>query len=211
MKKLILYLFTFILVSFRSVAGDFDKFFPELIKAEGIKFTVVKYDNGGATKFGITLQTYKTACKMPLIIAPCDKDKNGRITSNDLRLVTLNEVKPIYKNLYWNTLKADKIINQGVANIWTDLIVNSGTGFRNAHIKAIQKIVKVAPDGIVGVKTIEAINKSYAPYVFDEIFKYRKDFYKSIVKKNRSQKRFLNGWNRRLNNIYKFCQDEKFI
>lgn len=211
MKKYLLHLFTFLIISFQTAAGDFEKFFPELIKIEGVAFTITRYDNGGATKFGITLQTYKSACKTPLVISPCDKDQNGRVTSNDLRLVTLHEVKPIYKGLYWNLLKCDKINNQGIAEIWTDLIINSGTGFRNQHIKAVQKILKVDQDGIVGPQTIESINKSFAPYVFDEIFKYRKNFYKSIVKRNRSQKRFLNGWNRRINNIYKHCQDEKFI
>jgi lysozyme family protein len=213
MKNLILYLFTFILVSFKSFSADFNKYFPHLIAYEGVDFTVTKYDRGGATKFGITLPTYRKFCEdyQLLTIAPCDKNLDGKINSSDLRKVLMIEVKPIYKLKFWDVIRSDSIENQAIAELWTDLIINSGVGYKSKHLKAMQKIVGVKQDGKIGVKTLEAINKGYAPHIFDKLFQYRLNHYKSIVRNNKSQKIFYNGWTRRINKIYQNSKDEKYI
>ena len=57
------------------------------------------------------------------------------------------------------------------------------------------------PDGIVGDKTIQAINNHDPKTLFTKIHERRKLFLENIVKNNPSQKIFLKGWLRRLEGI----------
>lgn len=201
-----------LLFNFVSLGADFDKYFPHLINSEGVKFTIIKYDRGGATKFGITIGTYKYWCKKETFIGiGCDKNGDFKVDAKDLNRVTMGEIKPIYRVMFWNRVYADSIHNQGVAEMFVDFLVNSGMGYKNGNIKAIQKIVGVSQDGIIGRNTLQAINKMYPPSLFDKIFKYRQSFYKRLVRKDYQQKKFLTGWNNRINLIYKYCKNEKYI
>lgn len=196
----IIKILTFILCSFVCRAADFEQFFPHVIKVEGVLFTVTQYDRGGATKFGVTYATYKTWCKgKPVEISPCDKDKNGRLTTNDLRLTVLQDVKPIYKSCYWDAVKADEIIHQNVAELLVDYIINSGCGYKNANIKAFQKLVGVKADGKIGAKTLKAVNDADPVKLYSKLYKYRRSYYKKIAKGN--QKGFLKGWKNRLSTL----------
>jgi lysozyme family protein len=208
MKPLILILIFF---STFCKAADFEQFFPHVIQVEGIMFTVTKYDRGGATKFGITYATYKTWCQGRIVeIAPCDKDLNGRITVNDLRLTVIQDVKPIYKSCYWDAVKADEIIHQDVAELIVDYIINSGCGYKNSNIKAIQRLVGVKADGKIGAKTLKAINESDPTRLYNALYKYRLNYYYKIA--HGTQKKFLKGWKNRLQtlkSIHKSINHEK--
>ncbi len=191
-------------------AARFVLFFPHLIKAEGLYFVIVQYDKGGATKFGITITTYIKWCNQTQVIwIGCDKDQNGFLTENDLRLTTLHDVRPIYQKQYWDAYRLSEIHNQAIAEIISDMIVNCGPGVKNKHIKAIQHFLKLKPDGIIGTKTIAKINKVNAKRLYNFIYEYRKAHYLKIgVGK---QKKFLKGW---LNRLYKSKQihkHEKYI
>lgn len=199
-----------ILFCANSVKGaDFEKYFPHLIKSEGILFTVTQYDRGGATKYGVTMGTYKIWCNSKLVKIQCDKNKDGALTSDDLRSTTLDDVRPIYKKLYWDLVRADEIKSQGIAELIGDMTINCGTGFRNQHIKSIQRFVGVNQDGVIGTKTIKAINKAHQLKLYNHIFKYRSDFYKKVGRGN--QKKFVNGWLNRINNLKSIHKHEKLI
>ena len=197
MSKFLTYLFIFF--SFTAQSADFERFFPHLIRVEGTFFTVTQYDAGGATKFGVTYDVYKAWCNGGIVeVLPCDKDGNGKITTNDLRLTVLQDVKPIYKTQYWDVCKADLIDNQAVAELFADMIVHCGVGYDRQHIKAMQRIVRVNQDGKIGPKTLQAINQGNSQKIYNDLVKYRKSFYKKLTLKKRSQKRFLKGWYKRL-------------
>lgn len=185
-------------------------FFPHLIKAEGLYFVIVQYDKGGATKFGITISTYMMWCNQTQIIwIGCDKDNNGTLTENDLRLITLNDVRPIYQKQYWDAYRLSEIHNQAISEIISDMIVNCGTGYKNKHIKAIQSYLKLEPDGVIGTKTIAKINKVNAKALYDFIYEYRQQHYQKIgVGK---QKKFLKGWLNRLATSKQIHAHEKYI
>ena len=191
-------------------AARFVLFFPHLMKAEGLYFVVVKYDKGGATKFGITISTYMMWCNQtPLIWIVCDKDGNGMLNANDLRLTTLNDVRPIYQKQYWDVYHLSEIKNQAIAEIICDMIVNCGTGAKNKHIKAIQRYLKLKPDGVMGKRTIAKINKTNAKRLYKFIYNYRKQHYKNIgVGK---QKKFLKGWFNRISTLKQIHRHEKYI
>lgn len=191
-------------------AARFVLFFPHLIKAEGLYFVIVQYDKGGATKFGITISTYMMWCNQTTLIwIGCDKDQNGKLTDNDLRLTTLNDVRPIYQKQYWDAYRLSEIHNQAIAEIISDMIVNCGTGVKNKHIKAIQNYLKLEPDGVIGTKTIAKINKVNAKNLYNFIYEYRKAHYLKIgVGK---QKKFLKGWLNRLSTSKQIHEHEKYI
>lgn len=188
-----------------------DLYFPTLIRLEGVIFTVTKYDNGGETKFGITLKTFKQyASYSRKNFVACDKNKDGRITRRDLSRTCLLDVKPIYKIMFWDIAKCDSLKSQAVAEMVTDLFVNSGKGYDFRHVKFYQRCVGTATDGKIGVKTVNAVNAFNSHSLFKSLYVYRANFYRQLVSKNRSQEKFLNGWYRRLN-ILKSIHHEIFI
>ena len=90
--------------------------------------------------------------------------------------------------------QADKIESQPLAEIIVDWCVNSGM----IGLRRVQEIVGCKPDGIAGPITISLINSSDVENLFERIMSARKQFYVNIVKRNPSQKVFMNGWMNRL-------------
>ena len=195
-KPLILLLFLF---SINTRAGNFNQFFPRIIRAEGVRFTITQYDKGGATKFGITLMTYKDYCRSQLSF--CDKNGDRVLNAFDLSLTTLNDVKPIYKQNYWNRVNADQIKNQALAEVLTDIVINCGFKQGKKHIKFIQKLLKIKQTGFLDKRTIAKINNSNARVIYIGIFNYRNDYY--TILGVGSQKKFKFGWLNRIKNLKK--------
>lgn len=114
---------------------NFDKVIPLLLKDEG-GYSNDPNDAGGPTNFGITLTDYRKYIK-----------SNG--TANDVRNMTVDQAKTIYKTKYWDALSCDTLPN-GVDYTCFDYGVNSGLGRpRNA--------LKKFPDK-KGADLINAIN-----------------------------------------------------
>jgi len=143
-------------------------------------------DRGGCTMMGVTIATYRTYCR-----------KKGRTepTCEDLKKITESEWQDIFKTMYWDKWKADCIDNQSIANILVDWIWASGY----ATIKNVQGILKVDTDGIVGTRTLAALNFACQKYLFREIHDERIKFVEAIVARDTSQARFINGWKNRIN------------
>lgn len=188
--------------------ADFNRYFPHLLKAEGVLFTVTQYDRGGATKYGVTLSTYKRACLRAIALA-CDKDADGKVSAFDLALTTQQDIKPIYKAMYWNYANAQTIHNQAIAETIVDILVNCGPGKNKANVKAIQRIVGATPDGVFGTATIRKINKANPRKLYSKIYQYRTHYYQAIGVG--TQRKFLRGWLNRIENLKKIHLHEKYI
>mgnify|MGYP003270818566 FL=1 len=119
---------------------------PCILKWEG-GFVNDPADLGGATNMGVTIGAWKSC--------GYDKDGDGDIDVDDLRLLTREDVvNRVLKPHYWDRWKADDIKSQSVANILVDWVWASG-----AHgIKIPQRLLGVSVDGIVGPKTLAAVN-----------------------------------------------------
>ena len=143
-----------------------------------------KYDRGGATKWGVTIGTFRSVY---------GKSK----TVQDLKNMTEEQWDHIFKVLFWDKCRADEIKSQSVANLIVDWVWASG----GLQLRKIQKIVGVSVDGVVGPKTIAAINDyaGGARALFDKIKVNRAAFINAIAVG--SQARYKRGWSRRLSAI----------
>ena len=148
-------------------------------------------DMGGPTMMGVTLATSKQCGH--------DEDGDGNIDINDLKLITKKDVvECILRPHYWNRWKADNIKNQSIANILVDWVWGSG---KWGIIKP-QELLNLKPDGIVGNKTLDAINNfPDQEELFERIKEIRKVFVANIVLSNPNQKIFEHGWLNRINSF----------
>lgn len=148
------------------------------------------HDRGGATNKGVTIATWRQV--------GYDKDGDGDIDVDDLKKITdTDAIERVMRPHYWNRWKADGIASQSVANIVVDWVWASG----KHGITKVQKLLGVKVDGIVGEKTLAAINAQNPRALFDKIKAARVAFIEGIVAANPSQRRFRNGWLKRLNRI----------
>lgn len=147
-------------------------------------------DAGGATNKGVTLATWRRV--------GYDKDGDGDIDVADLKLISDEEaVNAVLRPHYWNRWKADQINSQSLANILVDWVWGSG----KHGIVIPQRMLGVQADGIVGPKTLAALNGVDAKVFFDQLKVEREMFFRRIVEAKPTQRKFLKGWLRRLNGI----------
>lgn len=164
-----------------------EKLVPFILKWEG-GFVNDPDDLGGATNRGVTLVTYAQYCKKKGYPVP---------TVERLKNLSEREWTEILKTMYWDRWKADQIESQSVANILVDWVWASG----NYGIKIPQKLIGVTVDGIVGPKTIDAVNSRNPRELFDLIKIARFDYIEDICRKRPSNNKFKRGWINRINDF----------
>ena len=101
-------------------------------------------DPGGETKYGITKRDYP---------------------DEDIKNLTLDRAKEIYKRNYWDKVNADNLPKQLRYAIF-DAAVNSGVGQAS---KWLQRAVGARDDGIIGPQTLAAV-RAADPYKIAAIF-----------------------------------------
>ncbi len=103
-------------------------------------------------------------------------------------------VMEFYKKEFWDKMRLDEVECQNTAEEMFVFGVNAGIG---VAVKAGQRVAGVSVDGVIGSKTIEALNK------FDEAeFSVMYDieeikYYEGLVAKNEKFRKYLNGWRNR--------------
>lgn len=143
-------------------------------------------DSGGATMKGITLNTLKAWRRKMGLPAP---------TVKDLRAITTAEWDSVFKSMFWDRWRGDEIRDQSVANMLVDWLWCSG----NYGIRIPQSVLRVDVDGIVGAKTIAALNAQTPPLFFERLKRERKDFIERICKSRPQNRKYKSGWLRRIN------------
>ena len=152
--------------------ANFDFAFNKLLKFEG-GYVDDKDDKGGETKYGISKNAYQNI---------------------DIENLTRQDAMKIYKRDYWDKIKGEQIKNQRVAEYLFDMAVNMGVGSAS---KIVQEIVGVKVDGIVGRKTLNAINSYNPDMLIAEMRLKRIQRYINIVESKKTNKKFLLGWIKR--------------
>ncbi len=145
-------------------------------------------DLGGATMCGVTLATFTEYCRRKGYPKP---------TVMRLKALQYKEWLEILKTMFWDRWKADQIINQSVALILVDWVWGSG----KYGITIPQAAIGVKADGIVGPKTLAAINARDPKEMFDLIRQQRLAYIERICKSRPTNMKFKRGWLNRLNDI----------
>lgn len=161
--------------------ADFEPAFQYTIRREGgfVNHTVVG-DRGGQTYAGIA-RNANPGWPGWLLLDANDVD-NPKLTGL---------VRDFYRENFWKRIKGDEIADQDVATSLFDFAVN--TGVKKA-VTIAQLAAQITADGIVGEKSIKAINA-----LDPEIFLLRLTIgkisrYAAICNADRTQTKFLLGW-----------------
>ncbi|WP_163398151.1 glycoside hydrolase family 108 protein [Flavobacterium fluviatile] len=172
--------------------ANFNLFIPILQRIEG-GFQQLKKDQGNynslgqnvGTNYGISAAFYETIIKRPPTVA-------------DMKAITKDLAKKLYKKYFWDDIQGDILKNQSIANLIADHAVNSG---ESPIGKIVQRILvndfgkTLTIDGDIGVKTAQAINSVNQLVLFDKIKTARYDYYVNLGGE------FLNSWLNRLKNF----------
>lgn len=165
--------------------ASLEEYIPIVKRLEG-GYAEVAGDKGGATMYGITLNTFRTYYGL-------------HKTKEDLKRISPIQYHYIVRKGYWNPFKADKIASQKIANMVVDWGFNSGS---KTAIKQVQRIIGCRLiDGIVGNETLGLINSYDPDALFDILMEERRKFFRNIVLRNPYKAKFLKGWYNRLERL----------
>ena len=151
--------------------ADFDPAVAKtLIREGGARFTDNPDDHGGATKYGISQRAYPNV---------------------DIRNLTEDGAKAIYKRDYWDRVAGDTLKSQAVAENVFDTAVNMGA---TTATKLVQMTLDLDVDGKFGPGTTKAVNATDEQEFLAEFTVAKVARYAAICNKDRSQSKFLLGW-----------------
>lgn len=159
--------------------ADFINAFNKLIGIEG-GYCDDPDDPGGETKFGISKRSYPAV---------------------DIRALTLDQARDIYKRDFWDTARLDEIEAQAIAEEVFDSLVNIGPRVKK-WLQQAHNLTNfwdgnhdLVIDGMIGRRTIAAINLSPHP---DRILKCLNGLqfrhYLEIVEQNPRVEKWFGGW-----------------
>lgn len=135
-------------------------------------------DSGGPTNFGITQSDLA-------------QFRGHAVSADDVKNMSFDEAKLIYKKDYWDPLHLDQVLNPTIQTILFDQGILSGVG---GCTKAIQQVVGVTVDGVIGPQTIAAINNMDPILLSKKFIISLQNRYIDIVLHNNTQIKFLKGW-----------------
>lgn len=151
---------------------NFNTAFTKLLGHEGGYVNNPK-DPGGETNWGITKKV---------------AEANGY--SGSMKDFTQKDAEAIYLKLYWNAVKADELPAAVRFDVF-DAAVNSGVSQAS---KWLQRAVGAVDDGVIGIKTIDALKFCYPLEVKQKFLSQRLMFMTDLP----TWSTFGKGWARRI-------------
>lgn len=129
-------------------------------------------DPGGETKFGISKRSYPDL---------------------DIKSLTKQQATAIFERDFYNKVRGDDL-PVWLALMVTDFAVNAGI---KPAVAILQRLVNETDDGIMGKKTIAACKSKPSRALRQSYTASRESYYKALVAKRPTMKKFLDGWERR--------------
>lgn len=154
-----------------------DDILNEILEREG-GFVNNPSDRGKATKFGITMNTLADYRGAP-------------VTVEDVKALTLNEARDILRDRYLMKPGIFHIPNDILRAAVLDYAVHSGPA---TAIKALQRVLGVPADGVMGGQTLHAATIKTGFYVVLRLHCERLRHVGRIISKDASQAKFAAGW-----------------
>ena len=145
-------------------------------------------DKGGATNWGITQATLAEWFGRPA-------------TVDDVKSLTEHEAREIYREQYIVRPGFLGIENEAVRALVIDCAVNHGV---KRAVMLLQNAARVSPDGILGPKTREAVNRMTASVAYRRLCAQRVRLYGEIITSKPSQAVFARGW---CNRVAEFIEE----
>lgn len=150
------------------ITMDFDQAFERLVGHEG-GYTPGFGDPGGETKFGISKRSYP---------------------GEDIKGMTLDRAKTIYKRDFWGPAGCDSVPDL-LRYALFDFAVNSGV---KRAVLTLQRLTGETPDGVIGPRTLQAIQSIPATRLAARFYGVRLEFMAGLP----TWDRFGEGWARRI-------------
>jgi len=160
-------------------ATSWDASIAEVLASEG-GYVDHPRDPGGATNRGITIAVFRMW------------RGNYALGPKDLRALSEEEAKAIYRSEYWNAVQGDAL-PPGVDHQVFDMAVNAGV--RRSSLQ-LQDVVGADPDGVVGPRTLArvALFPDKVPMIIEGLEAAHEAHYRSL----RTFDVFGRGWLARL-------------
>ena len=166
---------------------NFDACLAHLLKHEG-GFVNHPSDPGGATNLGVTQAVWEDWI-------------DRTVSEENMKALTPAKVSPLYKELYWDRVKGDKL-PFGVDYLVFDAAVNSGV---SRAAKWLQTTVGAVADGAIGEQTLKQVLLTNPQMIIDKYSAIRLEF----LKGRSTWPTFGKGWERRVEEVkataHKMC------
>lgn len=175
--------------------SHFDAAIEEVLRAEG-GLLIDPGEGSGGANMGVSLTVLR------------EHRKNPKLTLEDLKNLTVDEAKEIYKEKYWDKLGLDQVqgklsailildqaVNRGLGGV-KDLLVKSlnyrsKTSFtKDTPMSEIIDVINTVPDRTFLRRTLGDAQWEYVEIAFN----------------NPEKKRWLRGWLIRTHNLYKLLE-----
>jgi lysozyme family protein len=155
---------------------NFDDCLDFVLKWEG-GYTDDTRDPGGITNLGITKATWQSWT-------------GHAVTAQEMKDLTVDKVKPLYQQRYWNAVKAFAMPS-GVDLCLFDSAVNQGP---STAIMTLQKVLGTFVDAHIGPATMELVSMNSPSSIIHDFCEERRKRYTQTKNFNIYGK----GWLRRL-------------
>jgi lysozyme family protein len=166
---------------------NFEKSLAELLEHEG-GYVNHPRDPGGRTNLGVTQDVWEDWI-------------DRAVTEENMRALTPAKVAPLYREMYWDRVKGDKL-PAGVDYCVFDAAVNSGA---SRAAKWLQTTVGAVADGAIGEQTLKQVLLTNPQMIIDKYSAIRLEF----LKGRSTWPTFGKGWERRVEEVkataHKMC------
>lgn len=116
-----------------------------------------------------------------------------KVTHDEMRRLTKDDVKPLYKKSYWDSVMGD-VLCAGLDYAAFDFAINAGP---LASRKLIQRALGVSDDGIFGKQTLKAIKESNGADLIEKFSIEKEKYYRSL----KTFPIYGKGWLRRIADV----------
>ena len=159
--------------------SNFEDCLARVLASEG-GFVNHPKDPGGMTNLGCTKATWEEFVGHP-------------VSEADMRALTPDDVAPLYKRKYWDRASCD-LLPSGLDYAVFDAAINSGPG---KAVKWLQEVAGTPVDGVVGRKTLAAVDAFSPLEIIAQYNDRRLQFLESLP----TWPTFGKGWGNRISHV----------
>lgn len=127
-------------------------------------------------------------------------------TVSEIKAITPEIAKTVYKKLFWDKMKGDLFENQSVAHLVFDFLIASGFSKESDVMKSIndvagKKVVAEIDNGFT-TEEVKILNGLNQEKFFNDLKEYRYQFIDSLIRSNPAKYGgWEKGWKKRLSEI----------